>query len=188
MSEQALSGPSISHLVLNVRDIEASHRFYTEALGFQQCGALAEGSRVGIMRFYRANPESHHEIALVQTKEESVDPETWSILATRIGINHIALTYGSRENFLARLQHLRDVGVEFLNRGNHGMTHSLYVQDPDGNGIEVLYDVPSSAWKDDVNAALNYYETLPLDGDESLQDSTDYKQFELTEASVTFSS
>jgi catechol-2,3-dioxygenase len=188
MSDHVLSGPSISHLVLNVRDIEASHTFYTEALGFQQCGALAEGSRVGIMRFYRANPESHHEIALVQTKEDSVDPETWSILATRVGINHIALTYGSRENFLARLEHLRDVGVEFLNRGNHGMTHSLYVQDPDGNGIEVLYDVPSSAWKDDVNAALNYYEMLPLNGDESLQDSTDYKQFEFTEASVTFSS
>jgi catechol-2,3-dioxygenase len=188
MSDKTLSGPSISHLVLNVRDIEASHSFYTDALGFQQCGALTEGSRVGIMRFYRANPESHHEIALVQTKEESVDPETWSILATRIGINHIALNYGSREAFLARLAHLREVGVEFLNRGNHGMTHSLYVQDPDGNGIEVLYDVPSSEWQEDVNAALNYYETLPLDGDESLEDSTSYKRFELNEASVTFTS
>jgi catechol-2,3-dioxygenase len=188
MSDQALSGPSISHLVLNVRDIEASHRFYTEALGFQQCGSIAEGSRVGIMRFYRANPEAHHELALVQTKEESVDPETWSILTTRIGINHIALNYGNRENFLARLEHLRKVDVEFLNRGNHGMTHSLYVQDPDGNGIEVLYDVPSAAWQDDVNAALNYYETLPLDGNESLQDSTNYKRFEANEASVTFSS
>jgi catechol-2,3-dioxygenase len=188
MSGQVPSGPSISHLVLNVRDIEASHRFYTEALGFEQCGALGESSQIGVMRFYRANPEAHHELALVQTKEESVDPETWSILATRIGINHIALNYGSRENFLARLKRLREVHIEFLNRGNHGMTHSLYVQDPDGNGIEVLYDVPSSAWQDDVNAALNYYESLPLDGDESLQDSTDYKRFDVTESSVTFSS
>ena len=29
------STPSVSHLVLNVRDIEASHRFYTEMLGFE---------------------------------------------------------------------------------------------------------------------------------------------------------
>ena len=34
------SRPSVNHLVLNVRDIEASHRFYTEGLGFEQCGTL----------------------------------------------------------------------------------------------------------------------------------------------------
>ena len=35
---KASVGASVSHLVLNVRDIEVSHRFYTEVLGFQQCG------------------------------------------------------------------------------------------------------------------------------------------------------
>ena len=48
--EVRMSGPHINHLVLNVRDIEASHRFYTEMLGFEQCGEL---THTMTMRFYR---------------------------------------------------------------------------------------------------------------------------------------
>ena len=39
-STKAAAGASVNHLVLNVRDIEVSHRFYTELLGFEQCGEL----------------------------------------------------------------------------------------------------------------------------------------------------
>jgi catechol-2,3-dioxygenase len=177
MSTFPTTGPRVGHLVINVRDIEASHRFYTEALGFQQCGELAPGGRIGQMRFYRGNPHTHHDFAIVQTKEESVDPVTWSIMATRVGINHVAISYPNREEFLDRIAHLQEIGVQFLQRGNHGMTHSAYVQDPDGNGIEVLYDVPKSAWEKDVNAALNYFEHIPLAGADSLDDSTDYVRF-----------
>jgi catechol-2,3-dioxygenase len=177
MSSQPTPGPRLSHLVLNVRDIEASQRFYTEALGFEQCGAMGPQSRIGDMRFFRGDPGYHHHIALVQTVESSDDPRRWDILATHVGVNHIALAYGSRDEFLARIQHLRDAGVDFLMRGDHGMTHSVYVQDPDGNGIEVLYDLPAEVWEGDVNAALNYFGPLPLEGEESLADSTDYVRF-----------
>ena len=34
-------GPVVQHLAINVRDIEASHRFYTDVLGFEHCGTLA---------------------------------------------------------------------------------------------------------------------------------------------------
>ena len=78
---------------------------------------------------------------------------------------------------LAQLEHLRASGVEFLVRGNHGMTHSVYVADPDGNGIEVLYDLPAEVWEGDVDAALSYFENLPRDGEEALEDSTDYPVF-----------
>ena len=44
-------------------------------------------------------------------------------------------------------------GVEFLVRGNHGMTHSAYIADPDGYGLEVLYNLPADAWGGDVDAA-----------------------------------
>ena len=170
------TGPSVGHLVLNVRDIEASHRFYTEALGFEQCGAMVE-SRIGDMRFYRGSPDTHHDLALVQTKEPSTAPDQWSIMGTRVGFNHIAISYPTRDEFLARMKHLQDVGIEFLIRGNHGMTHSAYVQDPDGTGIEVLYDLPPEVWEGDVDAALNFFEVLPNTGDEALDDPTDYRRF-----------
>jgi catechol 2,3-dioxygenase len=58
------------------------------------------------------------------------------------------------------------------------MTHSVYVRDPDGHSVEVLYDLPADVWASDVNAALNYFEVLPSDGPEALVDDTDYHRFE----------
>ncbi len=174
-------GPALQHLALNVRDIEASHRFYTEVLGFEHCGTLAIPESTGIkFRFYRGEDSRHHDFALVQAPDLSQVPAAdtkWSMFANRAGINHIAICYPSREVFLARLAHLKKCGVEFRMRGNHGMTHSVYVSDPDGNGVEVLYDLPSEVWEKDVNAALNYWEPVPLEGKEALQDSTDYHRF-----------
>ena len=170
-------GPGLSHLVLNVRDLDASHAFYTDVLGFVQCGELDPPNRVGRMRFYRGNPNHHHHIALVQTRDPAEPAGRWSMIRTTVGINHIALDYGNREAFLGQVRRVVDLGVEIIQRGNHGMTHSAYVQDPDGNGIEMLYDVPAEAWEGDVNAALNFWEDLALTGDGVLEDSTDYTRF-----------
>jgi catechol-2,3-dioxygenase len=57
------------------------------------------------------------------------------------------------------------------------MTHSAYVLDPDGHGIEIVYDVPAEVWQDDVDAALSHFEFLPNTGPDALQDSTDYVRF-----------
>ena len=164
MSTQASTKPSkggsVSHLVLNVRDIEASHRFYTELLGFDQC---AELTHTMTMRFYRGTEEHHHDFALVQVADpdSAGPPEQWTMEPRRVGVNHIAIGYPDREAWLNQLAHLKANGVEFIVRGNHGMTHSAYIADPDGYGIEVLYDLPEEVWSGDVDAALNYFEYLP---------------------------
>ena len=54
------------------------------------------------------------------------------------------------------------------------MTHSAYIADPDGYGLEVLYNVPAEAWQDDVDAALNYFEYLVP---KTFEDRTDYQRF-----------
>ena len=93
----------------------------------------------------------------------------------RVGVNHIAIAYPDREAFLTQLRHLKANGVEFIVRGNHGMTHSAYIADPDGYGLEVLYNVPEEVWSGDVDAALNYFEYLPAE--QELEDTTDYQRF-----------
>jgi catechol 2,3-dioxygenase len=172
------SGAAVQHLVLRVRDIEASHHFYTEILGFEQCAALGEDFKVD-MRFYRGDENHHHDFALCQLADPSVipAPNRWAMFNNEPGIDHIAMKYPDRESWLNQIAWMKSQNVEFIVRGNHGMTHSAYIQDPDGNGIEVLYDVPKEAWEGDVNAALNYFEYLPPDGDETLEDSTDYVKF-----------
>ena len=54
--------------------------------------------------------------------------------------NHVAISMPSREAWLKQLAWLRSKGVKFERRVNHGMTHSLYIVDPNGYGVEVLYD------------------------------------------------
>jgi catechol 2,3-dioxygenase len=173
-STRPTKGASVSHLVLNVRDIEASHHFYTELLGFDQC---AELTHTMTMRFYRGNESHHHDFALVQVADpdSAGPPEPWSMEPRRVGVNHIAIGYPDRESWLSELEHLKANGVEFIVRGNHGMTHSAYIADPDGYGIEVLYDLPEEVWSGDVDAALNYFEYLPPE--EALEDTTDYQRF-----------
>ena len=182
MTTKAAAGASVNHLVLNVRDIEASHRFYTELMGFEQCGELDHSMT---MRFYRSDPSHHHDLALVQVKDPGsvAAPDRWSMEPRRVGVNHIAIAYPDREAFLTQLRHLKANGVEFIVRGNHGMTHSAYIADPDGYGLEVLYEVPEEAWSGDVNAALNYFEQVPAE--QELEDTTDYRRFEAGQSATS---
>jgi catechol 2,3-dioxygenase len=167
------STPSVNHLVLNVRDIDRSHRFYTEVMGFEQCGDL---THTMTMRFYRGDASHHHDLALAQIEAptEVPPPDPWAMAATRAGVNHIGIAYPDRDSWLSQLRHMKAHGVEFIVRGNHGMTHSAYVADPDGYGLEVLYNVPSEVWEGDVDAALNYFEYLDPD---DLDDRVDYQRF-----------
>lgn len=173
----------VNHLVLNVRDIGKSHEFYTDILGFEQCGELGDHIPM-TMKFYRSSPQSHHDVALVQlaNPEEAGPVKKWDIFNASGAINHIAVCFADRDTWLKQLDHLKANDVEFLMRGDHGMTHSAYIADPDGNGIEVLYELPAEVWEGDLNAALNYFDPKPLEGPESLEDTTDYKRFEPTSA------
>jgi catechol 2,3-dioxygenase-like lactoylglutathione lyase family enzyme len=175
----------INHLVLNVRDMEASHRFWTEIMGFRQVAELRPrpGRPPMKMRFYSGVDEhgavNHHDLALAEVMAEpgaDGSPETWSLAARRTGLNHVAITYPDRESWLRQLAFLRDRGVPFHLRINHGMTHSVYISDPDGHGIEVLYELPREVWED-IDAAQNYSERLPTEGEESLVDTTDNPVF-----------
>ena len=166
----------LNHLVLNVRDIEESHRFWTELLGFHQVGRVPPGLggvRRGEMRFYSGERDGklhHHDIALVDTpdlpRHEGPTP-----------IGHVAIALPSREAWLRQIAFLQSRGVKFDRRVEHGMTHSLYIRDPNGYSVELLYELPRALWEADINAALNHYVAVPTEGTEALQDRTEYPAF-----------
>jgi catechol 2,3-dioxygenase len=94
-----------------------------------------------------------------------------------VGLNHVAIAWPDRESWLKQIEFLREKGVTFHRRINHGMTHSVYISDPDGHGIEVLYELPREVWEHDIDAAQNYAEVLPTEGPESMQDRVDNPVF-----------
>jgi catechol-2,3-dioxygenase len=173
---------AINHLVLNVKDIARSHAFWSDTLGFQQCGQIGpREDRPGFeMRFYQGSTGSHHDLALVQAQDPAAIPEhdgSWSMAATGIGVNHIAIKWPDRESWLKQIAWLQSRGVTFHRRVDHGMTHSVYISDPDGYGIEVLYELPREIWENDINGALNWAKSLPTEGTAALEDDVDYHVF-----------
>jgi catechol 2,3-dioxygenase-like lactoylglutathione lyase family enzyme len=169
----------LNHLVLNVRDIEESHRFWTEILGFVQVGELhatPQRPNPPKMRFYSGDHSgkmNHHDVALVENRDLPPPSREWSMFGAPLAVNHIAIAFPDREAWLRQLEFLQSCGVKFDRRVNHGMTHSLYIHDPNGYGIELLYELPREVWEGDIDAALNYAEPLPTEGAEALVDRTD---------------
>jgi catechol 2,3-dioxygenase len=189
----AISPRGINHLVLNVRDLDVSHRFWTEIMGFHCVAELKPipGRQRPKMRFYSGvdaeGRVTHHDLALAEVPRDgrtdgNGNGEVWSLMPGRVGLNHVAIAWPDRESWLAQLAFLKDKGVTFHRRVNHGMTHSVYISDPDGHGIEVLYELPREVWERDIDAAQNYAEQLPTEGAETLVDRTDNPIFDGTVA------
>ena len=175
----AVAPLGINHLVLNVSDIEESHRFWCDILGFTQVGELhPKADRPPMtMRFYSGcvgGDVNHHDLALVEREGLTPPPKQWSMAAGNSAINHIAITYPDRESWLEQMEFMKSQNVKFNVRVNHGMTHSLDVNDPNGYGVEVLYELPADVWVSDIDGALNYAEVVPME--EALTDDTNYQR------------
>ena len=117
---EAVTPGGINHLVINVRDIEESHRFWTEIVGFRQVGELKprpDRPNPPKMRFYSGVREDgtshHHDVALVENRDLPKPPENWSMFGMPCAVNHIAITMPSREAWLEHLAYLQKKGVKF---------------------------------------------------------------------------
>jgi catechol 2,3-dioxygenase len=189
---EANSGPvapiGLNHIVLNVRDMEESHQFWTDIIGLRLVGEFKQHPGrppTPKMRFYGGtgiDGAHHHDLALVEDRNLPPPPAEWRMWGMPMAINHIAITYPSREAWSRQLAYLQARGVKFDRRIEHGMTHSLYVHDPNGYGVELLYDLPREVWENDIDGALNFAVVLPSEGAEALIDRTDVPVFGVTSA------
>lgn len=166
----------LNHLVLNVRDLEKSHKFWTEVVGFKQVGELKASPQrpnPAKMRFYSGDHGgnmNHHDIALIENTALPAPPAEWSMAGQPTAISHVAIAFPNREAWLQQLEYLQSRGVKFNRRVDHGMTHSLYINDPNGYGVELLYELPREVWAGNIDAALNFAVSLPTEGAEALAD------------------
>ena len=176
---RAVTPVGLNHVVLNVRDMAEWHAFWTEILGFKQVGELKprpDRPNPPRMRFYSYDHGdgrmSHHDLALVENPNLP-PPEEWSMFGLPVAVTHVAITLPSRQAWLEQLAFMQSHGVRFDRRVEHGMTHSLYVHDPNGYGVEILYELPRDVGEADIDGALNWARTLPTEGPEALADRTE---------------
>src|ERR1700745_3962304 len=100
----------LNHLVVNVRNMDETHRFWTEMLGFRKVGEFTAGDPAGLqrkMQFYSADHEgrlAHHDIAFIEVPELPAPAADGTLLSA---IGHIAIAFADRETWLKQLAYLQ---------------------------------------------------------------------------------
>jgi len=80
-----------------------------------------------------------------------------------VGLYHFGLKVAdSDEELKVVLDHIREHGVTLVGTADHTVTHSLYIQDPDGNEIELYSDVAEADWRSDPDLLLSPIRPLTL--------------------------
>ena len=79
-----------------------------------------------------------------------------------VGLYHLAILYPTRMELADTLRRLRQAGIPLDGASDHGVSHALYLRDPDGNGVELYWDRPSEEWPRTPAGELAAY-VRPLD-------------------------
>jgi catechol-2,3-dioxygenase len=137
----------LGHLVLYVRNVKRSAAFYRDVLGWRQILPDENGDRgIGfpVAAFSAPSGRTHHELLLIEVGEDAAAvPE-----GARIGLYHFGLKIGDSDDALRdAVRQLEAAGATIVGASDHTVTHSLYIEDPDGNEIELYVDVAGVDWK-----------------------------------------
>lgn len=143
----------LGHVVLYVRNLDRSRRFYRDVLGWREVTPLGNVGAVF------SSGRTHHELLLLQVGENAAPIPA----GRRVGLYHFGLKVGETDDELREARdRLRDAGVDVVGATDHTVTHSLYIQDPDGNEIELYIDVQPEIWRDDPSAIMAPPKALAL--------------------------
>src|SRR5918996_175295 len=121
----------LGHVVLYVRDLERSVRFYRDALSWRQIFAEETGA-IGFPGAMFSTGRTHHELLLIE-----VGPDAAALPpGRRVGMYHFGLKVGDSDDELREaLRTVQEHGVDYVGASDHTVTHSLYIRDPDGHEI-----------------------------------------------------
>lgn len=99
----------------------------------------------------------HHHIALNTWYSEDLPPSPQK----SVGLFHTAILFPSRRDLAEIVKRIMDFNYPLTGASDHGVSEAIYLDDPDGNGVELYWDRPTSEWPQDEKGNLKMY-TKPL--------------------------
>jgi catechol 2,3-dioxygenase len=148
----APAGTGIGHVHLQVTDLNRALEFYHGLLGFEVM------MNVGTAAFLSAGGYHHH-IGLNTWHSRGGRPAQREGMA---GLYHAAILYKERAELATIVKRLLQAGYPLRGASDHGVSEAIYLDDPDGNGLELYWDRPREEWPTDAQGNLTMY-THPLD-------------------------
>ncbi|HVG14684.1 MAG TPA: VOC family protein [Chitinophagaceae bacterium] len=155
------SATSIGHVHLKVTDLERALSFYRDLLGFEVMQYYGDSA------VFLSAGGYHHHIGLNTWHSKNAGPAP----VKSAGLYHVAILYPTRKDLAVALKRLVHVAYPLSGSADHGVSHAIYLNDPDGNGIELYWDRPKEEWPIDergnlvmVSDPLNLTELLTLAG------------------------
>ena len=134
----------LGHVNIYVRNAERSRDWYGDLLGLHTYGLMP-----GRAAFMTSDLENSHEIAFVQVGEDALGPQEG-----QVGLNHMAWYMDSLDDLKELYLRIKERDIEIEMVSDHGHAIGIYLRDPDGNGIEVSYEMPREEWGHDENGYM----------------------------------
>ena len=137
----------IGHVHLKVADLQRALRFYAGVLGFEVMQRYGDGA------VFLSAGAYHHHIAL----------NTWESLGGSppppgtTGLYHTAIVYPTRAALATALRKVLAAGIPLQGAADHGVSESIYLNDPDENGVELYCDKPKEKWPRTPEGKLEMY-------------------------------
>jgi catechol 2,3-dioxygenase len=143
----------LGHVVFYVKELEQSLAFYRDLLGFEEVGRIFNGAAAAL-----TSGRTHHELLLIEVGDAPGPPS-----GRRRGLYHIGIKIGDNLDALrAAKNELEQAGVRIDGMSDHTVSQSLYLQDPDGNEVELYVDADESVWKNNPASVVSPIKPLHL--------------------------
>lgn len=137
----------IGHVHLKVSNLEKSLAFYQGLLGFEL--VMMYGKQAAFI----SAGGYHHHIGLNTWQSEGAPPAP----AFGVGLYHTAIVYPTRKDLAAIFKRLIDAPYPLTGASDHGVSEAIYLDDPDGNGVELYWDRPKELWPSLPDGSLEMY-------------------------------
>ena len=142
----------IGHVHLKVSDLDRSLAFYRDLLGFELV------TMYGSQAAFISAGGYHHHIGLNTWQSKGAAPAP----PNAPGLFHTAILYPTRADLAAILKRLLEAAWPLTGASDHGVSEALYLDDPDGNGVELYWDRPQQQWPRKPDGSIEMF-TRPLD-------------------------